>query len=245
LLGFALVRGRWRALAGALIAGVALGALSIGLLGWPAHQTFLRDVLPSTGAGTSWVENQTFNGFLNRLLDDQVAFQPDGGALRLATYAWALALTGLTVWLTRPSGGLRADIAYGLWLVTMLLILPAAWMHYEALLLIPFFQAFALARADGYRFPWPAAACYALAWMLLAHGNLWTFFDKSLHGPFWQLILSYKFYGMLLLGGAIVLTRARAPAAVEAPVLTAGGRQTEPSAARRAMIAETANEQAS
>jgi hypothetical protein len=38
---------------------------------------------------------------------------------------------------------------------------------------------------------------------------LWTFFATTLHGPFWQLILSYKFYGMLLLYGAIVLTNAR------------------------------------
>jgi hypothetical protein len=56
---------------------------------------------------------------------------------------------------------------YGLWIVAMLLILSAAWMHYEVLLIIPFFQAFVLAhKAD--RFARPAAACYALAWMLFA-----------------------------------------------------------------------------
>jgi hypothetical protein len=48
-------------------------------------------------------------------------------------------------------------------------------------------------------------------------GTLWTFFDKTLHGPFWQLILSYKFYGMLLLCGAIVLANVRAGAIVGMP----------------------------
>jgi hypothetical protein len=80
------------------------------------------------------------------------------------------------------------------------------------LLLIPFFQAFVLAR-DGAGLRWPTAICYMLAWMLLAHGNLWTFFDQRLHGPFWQLVLSYKFYGMLLLYGAITLTGVRATVA--------------------------------
>jgi Glycosyltransferase family 87 len=214
MLGLALVRQRWRALPGAALALIVLGALSVLAFGWPLHAVFLREVLPASGGGTAWVENQTFNGFLNRLLSpQQVGLAPDGGGVvLLATYAWALGLTLLTMWLTRPAGGLRADIGYGLWIVAMLLVLPSAWMHYEALLLIPFFQAFVLAR-DGAGLRWPTAICYMLAWMLLAHGNLWTFFDQRLHGPFWQLVLSYKFYGMLLLYGAITLTGVRATVA--------------------------------
>ncbi len=219
---WSVVGGRWsvvggRAILGALGTAGLLAVLSIALFGWPVHLTFLREVLPATGAGTVWVENQTFNGFLNRLLSpDRIALVPDGGgAVRLATYAWALALTALTAWLTRPGGGLRPDIGYGLWIVALLLILPAAWIHYEALLLIPFFQAFVLARDREQGLGWPAVACYTLAWALLAHGNLWTFFDRSLHGPFWQLVLSYKFYGMLLLYGAIVLAGAREHSAMK------------------------------
>jgi hypothetical protein len=218
MLGLMAARRRWRALGGAAAALLVLGGLSMLAFGWPLHITFLRDVLPASGAGTVWVENQTFNGFLNRLLSpDWVGLAPDSGRwVRLATYAWALGLTALTAWLTRPAGGLRADIGYGLWIVSMLLILPSAWMHYEALLLIPFFQAFVLAREEaGLR--WTAAACYTLAWTLLAHGNLWTFFDTTLHGPFWQLILSYKFYGLLLLYRAITLTSAHAHVIATAP----------------------------
>jgi hypothetical protein len=218
LLGFALLQRRWRALLGASAALALLGGLSVAAFGWPIHWMFLHDVLPASGVGTAWVENQTFNGFLNRLLaPDQVRLLPDGGGLvSLATYIWALCLTGLTAWLTRPAGGMRPDIGYGLWIVTMLLILPSAWMHYEALLLIPFFQGFVLAR-DRAALGWTAAICYTLAWMLLAHGNLWTFFDTTLHGPFWQLILSYKFYGMLLLYTAIVRATARERAALALP----------------------------
>lgn len=218
LLGFALLRRRPRALLGAAIGGGALTLASLLWLGWPVHATFLRDVLALTGVGTAWVENQTFNGFINRLLSpEQVSLLPDGGgALRLATYACALAFTALTAWLTRPAGRMRADVAYGMWIIAMLLIIPAAWMHYEALLLIPFCQAFVLARDAERPLRWPAAVAYALAWLLLAHGNLWTFFDKSLHGPYWQLILSYKFYGMLMLYGAIVLANAGEPATAAA-----------------------------
>jgi Glycosyltransferase family 87 len=216
LIGFMLIQRRWRAATGAIIAAALLGLVSLLAFGWPVHWIFLHDVLPATGVGTAWVENQTFNGLLNRLLSpEQIALLPDGGGLvRLATYAWALGFSALTAWLTRPAGGLRPEIGYGLWVVAMLLILPSAWMHYQALLLIPFFQAFVLARDQPGGLRWPPAAAYALAWMLLSHGNLWTFFDKSLHGPFWQLILSYKFYGMLLLYGAICLTGAHSAATV-------------------------------
>jgi hypothetical protein len=159
-------------------------------------------VLPITGAGTGWVENQTINGFVNRLLStERIELRPDDGQLRLLTYAVALGLTLLTAYLTRP-GAIDAARGYGLWVVTMLLVLPAAWMHYHTIALLPLFLAAVETRAAG-GLSWRRAICYGLAWALLAHGNMWTFFDRTLHGPFWQLILSYKFYGMLLLYTAI------------------------------------------
>lgn len=211
LLGLALVQRRWRAFVGAALAAGLISGLALVVFGWTNTLVFLRDVLAATGVGTAWVENQTFNGFLNRLLSsEQIALLPDdGGVVRLATYAWAIVITGLTAWLTRPASAVRPDMSYGLWVVAMLLILPVAWMHYQTLLLIPFFQIFVLARDQAPGLRWPALACYMLAWLLLSRGNMWTFFDRTLYGPFWQLILSYKFYGLLLLYGAIVLASFR------------------------------------
>jgi hypothetical protein len=207
LLGFALLHRRWRALAGAALAAALLLGVSLLAFGPAVHWTFLTQVFATTGAGTGWVENQTFNGLLNRLLVfERLDLVPDGGGpLRLATYVWAAGLTALTAWLTRPGGGMRPGPGYSLWIVSMLLVLPSAWMHYQTLTLIPLFLVFVLARDEPERLTWPGLACAALAWGLLAHGNLWTFFDRSLHGPFWQLILSFKFYGLLLLYSAMVL----------------------------------------
>jgi hypothetical protein len=204
LLGLALVQRQPRAIVGAALAGGSIGLASLIFPGWGSWQIFLNDVLTTTGVGTGWVENQTFNGFLNRLLDPTVmSLQPDGGGmLRVATYAWFALITGVTAWLSRPDGGLRPDIAYGLWITALLVVLPAAWFHYQVILLIPFFQAFVLAQERG-GLAWPLVGAYALAWGLIAHGNMWTFYHAALYGPYWHLILSYKFYAMLLLYGTI------------------------------------------
>jgi alpha-1,2-mannosyltransferase len=205
LLGLALIRRKPWAIAGAALTGGAIGLASLAFPGWGAWQIFLSEVLGTTGVGTGWVENQTFNGFVNRLLSpERIDLSPDGGGwLRAATYAWFAAGTALTFYLTRPGGGMRADIAYGLWITALLLVLPAAWFHYQVILLIPLFQAFVLAEERAEGLAWPAVAAFALAWGLLAHGNMWTFYHAALYGPYWQLLLSYKFYAMLLLYAAI------------------------------------------
>ncbi len=210
LLALVFVQQRWKALYGLLGSALLLGGTALFCFGWAPTWTFLHNVLLSTGVGTTWVENQTFNGFLNRLLSpEQVALLPrDDDSIRVATYAWAIGLTVLTAWLTRPSV-MRPDIAFGLWIVAMLLVLPVAWIHYQVLLLIPFFQLFILTRDNAACLSWVALASYALAWMLLSQGSVWTFFDRNLYGPFWQLLLSYKFYGLLLLYGAIALAGRR------------------------------------
>lgn len=206
LLGLALARRAWRPVAGAALSGLALTLASLLVLGWDVHWIFLSRVLGATGVGTTWVENQTFGGLVSRALSPElVALQPDTSwPVRLASYGWAAALTALSLWLTRPAG-LRADLGYGLWVTAMLLALPAAWMHYQVVVIVPLLQAFVLAeeRTDG--LPWPATACFALAWALLAHGNLWTFYGSELYGPYWQLILSYKLFGLLLLYAATAL----------------------------------------
>lgn len=219
LLGLALARRSWRPVAGAALAALALTLLSVAAFGWEIHRVFLSQVLGATGVGTTWVENQTVGGLISRLLSpERVALEPDRGALvRLAGYAWAAALTALTLWLTRPAA-MRADLAYGLWVTAMLLALPVAWMHYQVVLVIPLLQALVLAAERPGGLPWPAVACYALAWGLLAHGNLWTFYGSELYGPYWQLILSYKLFGLLLLYAAQAMAgRATPPAPPAGP----------------------------
>jgi hypothetical protein len=179
--------------------------LSVAALGWPVHATFLFEVLPNIGGGTAWVENQTINGFLNRFTISHIGLLPGESTLvRVLTYAGALLCTGLTFWRARhmpPAAG------FGLWLVTLLIILPVAWMHYAAVLLIPFYQLFVRLEQQPPQenaLPWRVLLLYALAWLLLCCGNQWTFFDRTMYdGPLWVLVLSYKLYGLLLLWFAL------------------------------------------
>ncbi len=210
ILGLSCAQRRWWALGGAVLAAICIGVASLVVLGGQPWFVFLSEVLQATGGGTAWVENQTFNGFINRLfIADSIGLEPDGGGwVTLATYAWFVVLTTVTFWFTQ-AGRLRPDLGYGLWTVTLVLVLPVAWMHYLAILVVPIFQLLVLADEDEEGLAWPSVACLFLAFMLIAPGNPWTFFNRTLHGPYWQLILSYKFYGMLLLYAALVLSNRR------------------------------------
>ena len=197
----ALVKRQWHAVAAFTVAGLGLAALSIGLLGWNVHAIYLQEVLPISGAGTAWIENQTINGFITRLYSERIALEPiTTTSVRLLTYAGLALLTALTWWRSRT---MTAPAAFGLWMVALLIVIPAAWIHYQAILIIPFYQW--LVRMDSAEStqPWRVLGCYALAWALLAVGNQWTFFDRLYFGPVWATLLSYKLYGLLLLWGAI------------------------------------------
>lgn len=203
ILGVALTARRWRAILGFAGAFALLCAVSIAILGLPVHLTYLRDVLPLSGGGTGWVENQTLNGFLNRLLGDTIRLLPDmPGLARTLTYTGALLGTLLTMYRTRR---MTPEASMGLWIVSMLIVLPASWIHYEVVLLIPFYQLFVRLERSPTPLPWRAALLYILAWGLLCYGNQWTFYESVLHGPVWELVLSYKLYALMLLWLAIAL----------------------------------------
>jgi hypothetical protein len=199
---------KWRAIATFSGAFVVLNLLALLAFGWRVHETFLFDVLPNIGGGTAWVENQTINGFLNRLTAERIGLLPDDpGVVHMLTYLSALLFSGLTFWRVQ---GMTPAAGFGLWMITLLIILPIAWMHYQAILLIPLYQLFVrldqrtAAPEHAPALNWRSLLLYALAWMLLAYGNQWTFFDRTMYeGPLWSLVLSYKLYGLLLLWGAL------------------------------------------
>jgi hypothetical protein len=214
LLAHSVVLKRWKSIAAFAVALLAITGVSTMILGWPVHARFLFEVLPVTGSGTAWVENQTLNGFLSRLVESGINLTPDrSGLVRSLTYAGAIVLTALTAWRVRrmtPGDG------FGLWIVTLLIILPIAWMHYEAVLLIPLYQFFVRVEQSPRRLGRASLACYGLAWMLLCYGDQNLVFSRGISGPAWPLVqshnlrtlallllMSYKFYGLLLLWYAI------------------------------------------
>jgi hypothetical protein len=212
LIALPALRGQWRALAVALATLLALSLGALAVVGATSQLVYLLGVLPALRLSTSWVENQSLAGFVNRLFEvDRLAVQPGlGGVVQQAWLGLTGAVCALTIWLTRP-GRMRIDCALSLWVVGLLLALPSSWIHYQVLLAPVFFQALVVAGEEGVA--WPSVACYALAWALIGPGDRFAFYDGTLYGVFWQLGLSYKTLGLALLFVGVALAgQARRPA---------------------------------
>ena len=218
LLAFFVVKGRWRAVAGWILGMLVLNSVAVAVMGWEMHRVYLFEVLPRIGGTTSWVENQTIFGFLARLVSSpkEVAIlrNPAVSLLGDALAGCALLLACyVSLRPARPTSTTYA-LQYSLFLLLMVLVVPAAWMHYETLLFIPFAslilhwreRAIALSRV----------AALALAFALIAYGNQWSFYDGTVMGVLTIIGVSYKFYGMLLLGGVLTapLLEERVPQSV-------------------------------
>lgn len=238
LLGFLLIKRRWRALAG-FVAGMLLcNGVAVAVMGWEMHRIYVTEVLPRIGGSTSWVENQTIAGFLARLTDT-----PTMAAIyrNQAVTLVANALSGLAVLLAcalalQPAQPVstRYALQYSQFLLLMVLAVPAAWMHYETLLFVPF-AALVLHLHERW-LSLPRAVALAASFALIAYGNQWSFYDGTVMGILTIAGISYKFYGMLLLGGVLVSTllEEAAPSRLASwrrVLLGAGG--PEPQAGRR------------
>ncbi len=222
LLAFFVVKGHWRALIG-FVAGMAvLNGLAIAIVGWNEHVIYITQVLPNIGGTTSWVENQTISGFLARLTDSPrsaTIYQNEMVRLLGTLISGAVSLA-VCVLALRPASRESTGYAlqYGLFLLLMVLASPAAWMHYETLLVIPFGALILHLRDRTVSLTY--ASALALSFALIAYGNQWSFYDGTIHGMLTVAGVSYKFYGMLLLGGILAVEALREPAPAFLPRLT-------------------------
>lgn len=238
LLVFFVLKRRRAGLWGFALGMLLFNGLAIAVMGWEMHRVYLFDVLPKIGGTTAWIENQTLSGFIARLAVSPMSatiFQDQtlrllGTALSAGVALAVCALALIPFDRRSPAFALQ----YGLFLLLMVLCVPAAWMHYETLLVIPF--AAMLLHLWGQRTPLGYALALGLSFALIAYGNQWSFFNGTVTGVLSLLGISYKLYGMLLLGflsGAALLAARRpvvaapserAAAAGEAPVsVTPGG----------------------
>jgi hypothetical protein len=208
LLALFVAKRRWSGLAGFALGMALLNGVAVAVMGWEMHRVYLTEVLPNIGGTTSWVENQTISGFLARLAaapTESEIFR--GRVLPLAGLAVsALVSLGACVLALRPAASRSTDFAlqYGQFALLMVLAVPAAWMHYETLLFIPY--AALLLHARGRVVSLPRAAALALSFALTGYGNQWSFYDGTVMGLLTVAGVSYKFYGMLLLGAVLAAT---------------------------------------
>lgn len=208
LLALFVAKGRWRALAGFVLGMLLFNAVAVAVMGWEMQRVYLTEVLPRIGGTTSWVENQTISGFLARFAAPPTAseiFRDRAVALLGLAISGLVGLGGcvLALWPARPRSAGFA-LQYGQFMLLMVLVVPAAWMHYETLLFLPF--AALLLHERERLVGLPRAAALALSFALISYGNPWSFYDGTVMGILTVAGVSYKFYGMLLLGGVLAAT---------------------------------------
>jgi hypothetical protein len=201
LLAFFVLKGRWRALWGFALGMLVFNGVAVAVMGWNEHWTYVTQVLPNIGGTTSWVENQTVSGFLARLAASPMSATIfEGRALRLAGTALSLLIVLAACALALRPADRRSPafaVQYGLFLLLMVLAVPAAWMHYQTLLVVTFGALLIHLRerrvALGY------AIALGLSFALISYGNQWTFFGGGAAGALAVAGVSYKLYGMVLL----------------------------------------------
>ncbi|NJP04346.1 MAG: DUF2029 domain-containing protein, partial [Chloroflexaceae bacterium] len=201
LLIFFITQRQWRAVISFFLTLLLCTGFAVVVMGWDVHMTYLLDVLPRIGGGTSWVENQTINGFLSRLFAPNiVAAKFEHPVVTLLTIVAFLALLGLAValaWRHVPASSTRLPLLFGLFVLLMVLAVPAAWMHYQTITILTFFSLLLASQHAGMT-RWQAAML-GLAYALIAYGNQWSFYNNSITSGLTVLGTSYKFYGLLLL----------------------------------------------
>jgi hypothetical protein len=221
LLALFVVRRQWRALLGFGVAFLALNGFAVLVMGWEMHRIYLFEVVPNIGGGTAWVENQTINGFLSRAfapgMDAAIFEHPVVTALTYSGFLLTMAIATLLAWrLPRPSVspatvadaaaqeriGQRSMLLFGLFVIIMVLAVPAAWMHYQTITILSFFAVLVYSAREG--LPRWQAALFGIAYALVSYGNQWSFYNTRITSGLTILGISYKFYGLLLLFVVIV-----------------------------------------
>ena len=206
LLTFWGVKQRWWALAGFVLGMIGWNAIAVVVMGWDLHVLFLREVLPSIGGTTSWIENQTIAGFLTRFYEDGAVMNlfSTPGIARIASVismmlSAVVALTAMRDWSTERS---EYGLQYALFIMLMVIAIPVAWIHYATILILPMLlllhhyreQEISLARS----------VIVMISYGLIAFGDQRSFNYMYDLGAMTLILSSYKFYGMAMLTSLIL-----------------------------------------
>ena len=201
LLGFLIIKGRWRAIGGFIVGMLVCNGISIAVMGWDAHRTYVFDVLPRIEGTTSWVENQTISGFVTRWFD--VPFEAHIFAVHGVTVFTQIcsliivAIVGVLALRNAAPQSTGFALQYAAFVVLMVFAVPAAWMHYQTILSVVFLWLLYHLRQQtlSVRHAWVIGLSYGL----IAFGNQWSFNNRIDYGFITTIGVSYKFYGMVLL----------------------------------------------
>jgi Glycosyltransferase family 87 len=171
LIGYFVVRRKWRAVAFAT-AGIAVGGFAtVVILGFPQTLSFIHAALWLTDYSVvNRVDNLSLGPFVSRMFWFLTGTSPGSSAdwiRRAAILTADVAVLGVTIRATLADEN-RGDPdwrIYSLWIATALMLTPVGWHHYLVLLAIPFVQMVASASQgqSSARAIWMAAFCWLLS----------------------------------------------------------------------------------
>ncbi len=205
---FYLTRDRWRGIFGVVFGIVLIVCFSITLNSPILYERYVTNILPSRGAElTGHPEDQSLSAFICRLsgvtgMNKLTPSQHRGILLTTYTVAFLLALITLAaMWYSNQQGELQLSLCFSGFIAWMLLILPTAWIHYETQLLFPIGALLFYALFEGnFKF----FAIWTISTFLISFGDRSLFADPKFNAFPLILVQSYKFYGILLLWGALI-----------------------------------------
>jgi hypothetical protein len=218
LIVYLLLRRRWMALAGFAGAMLLFLFISAMVAGWPAMWRYATEILPVQSGAVPWPENQSFNGFLSRLVVPAAATTwyteaPFPLWAKTTFYLADLFVFSLTLgllWLGRWNDKRRFSLAYAATFPLIILMWPIAWIHVETLLLLPFWLL-ALDQLQPRLRSWPFIIGLLLSFTIIAFGNEYTVLIPSLQQSWPRLLQSYKLYGVMLLWAQTLWAGRKAP----------------------------------
>ena len=164
-------------------------------------------------AAVPWPENQSFDGFLSRLVipaaqTDWYTTIPFPTWTKLALYALDLIVFGLTYWRLWRGRlvGRRFILGYAAVMPLIVLMWPTAWIHYQTLLILSFAV---LVFLQAERRSWVVMGLMVVSYLLIAIGNEYTVLIPPLHSGWPRLLQSYKLYGDLIVWALLLWTGRR------------------------------------
>ena len=206
-----LTKERWRGIFGIVVGLGIILCISATMNSPILYERYITNILPSRGAElTGHPEDQSLAAFICRLsgvtgMNKLTPTQHHGILIASYTVASLLALITIgTMWYSNDGERLQLILSFSAFIALMLLILPTAWIHYETQLL---FSVGALLCYSLISSNYKLFVIWLISAFLISFGDRSLFADPRFNA--WPLILvqSYKFYGILLLWGALIFAQ--------------------------------------
>ncbi|WP_129675008.1 glycosyltransferase family 87 protein [Candidatus Chloroploca sp. Khr17] len=205
-----IIVGRRRWVLMLVVCTIGWSLLSLVVTGWDL--IFWLELFPTLGARDGRLSNLALSGVLTRIIEPaayrgNIAVSAAGLPVLISSGMLALATLGL-LWQRRAALAQHIWLAFSLMICTVLLIIPVAWDHYHAMLLVPLIVSLGWLGDPG-----DHALLWFGAYSLIIFGvarDIWPT-ERALLDPLTMFLRSYRVIGLGLLWFWFVRQLAQAP----------------------------------